>query len=565
MRFAASQIYKVGRSGADYPNYSPSLRCITALGHIRLMTSVHTARLAALACRPPKPGDACEIASFKPCPDYQHSEAEWEAVYPHILQLYIHQRRKLRYVMRHMEETYNFHATPQMYKNRFTKWGLYKNMRRARAVSNAYQISDAMKGTLLPLTPETARLDAVNLILLTSIRTWSSSFFEAVGQSHNTPAEGSTQMSLLLPYTQHTEPYDAEQTSFSFKLIAELLGRDQGLLAGRLARKAFLQVEEILMLEGPVFIWNLLEILHCIAQSRQAQLFEIILIHLLRLARSHYSDQHSIVRMLHSLWSLYRTYPDGGMQKLLEVLEQGWLLNAEIVLSNENERLLPLYYRLIWDSVLIKLARNKLRDTDSWFLRVISKVPVGAMEGGVGHIYASVEATPDTSGDLPADYEVLKTESINAIHRRSRWDYLEPSSRFRVLSALIKSRIIDDREVIQDGLSNEGTDETGNGRRSAVSNVQGKVPRLHARILAYVMKVLMEIDIDQEVNNGVIIERLNNTIALREYGQGVADPQVICEKWQLQQLLEQEDRLEEAAQIGQDVQRRLDQYLRDIP
>ncbi|KFY32066.1 hypothetical protein V493_00546 [Pseudogymnoascus sp. VKM F-4281 (FW-2241)] len=464
-----------------------------------------------------------------------------------------------------MEEKYNFHATPQMYKNRFTKWGLYKNMRRARDDSNAYQLSDRIQGTLIPPTPETARLDVVNVILLTSIRTWSSSFFEAVGQSHNSPAEGSTQLSLLLPYTEHTEPYDAEQTSFSFKLIAELLGRDQGLLAGRLARKAFLQVEEILMLEGPVFIWNLLEILHSIVESKQSQLFEMILIHLLRLARSHYSDQHSIVRMLHSLWSLYKTYPGGVMQKLLEVLEQAWLLNAEIVLSNLNERFLLLYYRLIWDSALIKLARHKLRDTDSWFSRVISKVPVGAMEDGAGHIYASVEATPDTSSRLPADYEIIRIESIDAIYERSRWDYLEPSSRFRVLSALIKSRILDDREGIQNKLSSEGTDEIDNGRRNAVVNVQGKVPRLHARILAYVMKVLLEIDIDNEVNHGVIIKRLNNTIALREYGQGVADPQVICEMWQLQQLLVQEDRFQEAAQIGQDAQRRLGQYLRDIP
>ncbi|OBT66613.1 hypothetical protein VE03_03947 [Pseudogymnoascus sp. 23342-1-I1] len=461
-----------------------------------------------------------------------------------------------------------FNGRPQMYKNRFTKWGLYKNMRRARDVSNAYQLRDRIKGTLIPPTPETARLDAVNFILLTSIRTWSYSFFEAVGQSHNTLAEGSTQMSLLLPYTEHTEPYDAEQTSFSFKLIAELLGRDQGLLAGRLARKAFLQVEEILMLEGPVFIWNLLEILHSIVQSKQAQLFEMILIHLLRLARSHYSDQHSIVRMLNSLWNLYKTYPDGAMQEILEVLEQGWLLNAEIVLSNLNERFLLLYYRLIWDSVLIKLARNKLRETDSWFSRVISKAPVGAMEDSAAHIYASVEATPGTSGGLPADYEIIRTESIDAIHERSRWDYLEPSSRFRVLSALIKSRILDnrDREGLQNKLRSGGTDEIDNDRRDAGGvNVQCKVPRLHARILAYVMKVLMEIDIDNEVNNGVIIERLNNTIALREYGQGVADPQVICEMWRLQQLLVQEDRFQEAAQIGQDAQRRLDQYLRDIP
>lgn len=75
------------------------------------MASVHKVRLAALACRSPKLGDGRETASAKPCRDTQHSEAEWEAVYPHILQLYMHQRLKLRYVMRHMEEKYNFHAT----------------------------------------------------------------------------------------------------------------------------------------------------------------------------------------------------------------------------------------------------------------------------------------------------------------------------------------------------------------------------------------------------------------------------------------------------------------------
>jgi hypothetical protein len=176
-----------------------------------------------------------------------------------------------------------------------------------------------------------------------------------------------------------------------------------------------------------------------------------------------------------------------------------------------------------------------------------------------------VEATPDTSGDLPADYEIIRTESIDAIYERSKWDYLEPSSRFRVLSALIKSRILEDREGGPNKLSSGGTDEIDEGRRNASVNVPGRVPRLHARILAYVTKVLMEIDIDNEVNNGVIIERLNNTIALREYGQGVADPQVICEMWQLQKLLVQEDRIQEAAQIGQDAQGRLDQYLRDIP
>jgi hypothetical protein len=452
-----------------------------------------------------------------------------------------------------------------MYKKRFAKWGLYKSTRRALAVSTASPLGDRIMQSSIPPTPDLARLDMVNLIFLTSTRTWSSAFFEAVGQSHNTSTGASTQLSLLLPYTGHTELYDAEQTSFSFKLISDLLRRDEGLLAGRLARKAFLQVEEILMLEGPLFIWNLLEILHGIVHFNQAQLFEMLLIHLLRLARSHYSDKHSIVQMLHSLWGLCKAYPNGTMQQLLPVLEQGWLLNAEIVLGNLDERFLLLYYRLMWDSVLIKLARDKLRDTDAWFSLMIRKVPVEAMEEGAEHIYPAAEVTPDSSCAPPPDYEIIKTESIDALRERTRWDFSEPSSRFRVLSALIKSRILDDKEQKQDKLNSHGTNELGNGSQNASVQVQTKVPRLHARILAYVIKVLMEIDIDNGVNNVVTIERLNTTIALREYGQGAAGPQVICEMWQLQQLFVKEDRFREAAQIGQEAQGRLEQYLQDIP
>lgn len=58
------------------------------------------------------------------------------------------------------------------------------------------------------------------------------------------------------------------------------------------------------------------------------------------------------------------------MQQLPAVLEQGWLLNAEMVLSNFDEWFLLLYYRLIWDSALLRLAGDKLRDADIWFSRV---------------------------------------------------------------------------------------------------------------------------------------------------------------------------------------------------
>jgi hypothetical protein len=458
-----------------------------------------------------------------------------------------------------------------MYKKRFAKWGFYKNTRQARVVSTTSQstskrrsdtphqspskLSNRITQPLIPLTPVLGPLDRVNLTFLINIRTWCCAFFEAVGTSHHTSG-GSTQLSLLLPYTNHTAPYDAEQISHSFKLIADLLVRGQGILAGRLARKAFLQVERILLLEGPLFIWNLLEMLHSIVEFKQVRLFEMLLLHLLSLARSHYSDNHSIVQMLRSLWTLCKTYPDGLMQQLPTALEQGWLLNAEIVLGNFNERFLLLYYRLIWDSVLIKLVRDKLRDVDTWFSLVKTKLPMEEIKEGAARIHPVVDFAPDASSALPADYEILKTESLHAIHERLRWESSEPTNRFRILSALTKSRIFND---------DEGGDEIDNSNRTAVVHVRDKVPRLHVRTLAYVMKVLMEIDLDNGGDKGVAIKRMKSTIALREYGQGAADPQVIFEMWRLQHLLVEEGRFQEAAETGREAHRRLEQYLEDIP
>lgn len=372
-------------------------------------------------------------------------------------------------------------------------------------------------------------------------------------------------MSLLLPYSKHAEPYDAEQTNFSFKLIVDLLGRGQGLLAGRLARKAFLQVEKILLLEAPLFIWNLLEMLHSIVQFKQTNLFDMLLAHLLGLARSHYPDKHSVVLMLRGLWNLYKTYPEALMQQLSSVLEQGWLLNAEMVLDNFDKRFLLLYYRLIWDSVLLRLVREKLGDVDTWFSLLNISIPIDSMIEGAARIHPALETIHGECGALPADYEILKTQSVDALRERTRWELPEPKTRFRVLSALMKSRMLDDSEENQDILARERSDQIHRRSRTALAHVPGKVPRLHARVLAYVMKVVMEIDLDNGGNKRVAMERMSRIIALREYAQGVADPQVIFEMWGLQHLLVQEARFQEAAEMRQEAHRRLKLYLKDIP
>jgi hypothetical protein len=41
----------------------------------------------------------------------QHTDKEWAAVYPHIVRMYVVERRKLRYVMTRMEEEFQFKAT----------------------------------------------------------------------------------------------------------------------------------------------------------------------------------------------------------------------------------------------------------------------------------------------------------------------------------------------------------------------------------------------------------------------------------------------------------------------
>ena len=468
-----------------------------------------------------------------------------------------------------------------MYKKRFSKWGFYKNTRQARAFSTARQSTDKRRSTTpdqtvsklrgrstqssILLSPDLGRLDTLNLIFLTNIRTWCSAFFEVVRESHHTGAGGNNRLSLLLPYSKHTEAYDAEQTSFSFKLIVDLLGQGEGVLAGRLARKAFLQIEQMLLLDAPLFIWNLLEMLHSIVQSKQARLFEMLLAHLLSLARSHYSDNHSIVLILHGVWNLCKTCPEGLMQQLRAVLEQGWLLNAEIVLDNFDEHFLLLYYRLIWDSALLGLVQDKLRDVDTWFSLVTTRVPMEVINEAAASVHPAVEATHEECNALPADYDTLKTESIYTLRERTRWKFPEPTTRFRVLSALIKSRILDEDGEQHVKFNREGSEQIDNGSQTAFGHVQGKVPRLNARILAYVMKVLTEIDLDNGGNKSAVIKRMNSTIALREYGQGVADPQVIFEMWRLRHLLLQEGRFQEAADIRQEAHKRLTQYLMDIP
>lgn len=78
------------------------------------MDSSRASGLVVLAPRPVPTSSnnaARAAASQRPAVAEYHTAAEWAAMYPYIQTMYVQERRKLRYVMRHMEEKHGFRAT----------------------------------------------------------------------------------------------------------------------------------------------------------------------------------------------------------------------------------------------------------------------------------------------------------------------------------------------------------------------------------------------------------------------------------------------------------------------
>lgn len=141
----------------------------------------------------------------------------------------------------------------------------------------------------------------------------------------------------------------------------------------------------------------------------------------------------------------------------------------------------------------------------------------------------------------------------------------ESNTRFRLLSALLKSRILNERVDLPDMSDEESSDGINYNRKRVTSTTKPKVTRLHSRILAYLLGVLTNIDLESGAVEDIVIERMNNTIALRDFGEGVASPQVIADIWRLRNLLVLKGRFEEATKLGKEADERLEMYLKDIP
>jgi hypothetical protein len=418
-----------------------------------------------------------------------------------------------------------------MYKKRFAKWGFHKNARRSR--SREGQDPEAMAVALcsskaIPRTaPRVIRLDAsdtAQAFFLSNIKTWGLSFFELA--------------SPLSPTAPGTGGIAPEQLSFSFRVVVGLLQRDQGTLAGRLARKAFIQAEGLLQGEGPLVVWNILDIFRNIAANCQAALGNMLLDHLVGLAHD-----APLAAVLQSFRGMVRAWEREGVPVRHDALEKAWAMNADLLFSRFDPKYLLMYYRLVWDSDLVTMGPEISALVDGWFGRLHERMDdtrVGAL--------ASIDEEPEPLADVaPVEgFDALKSEIIAAIREKAAQTHSDPVVKVRVLSALLKSRILED--------------DAFNPRDADLD-----FSRLQARIMAYVAKVVASIDEKETQHAEASIPWARMVLALREFGQDPTGPQTVAEMWRLEELLSRAGHVKEAARLREESYRRLEQYLADVP
>ena len=193
-----------------------------------------------------------------------------------------------------------------MFKKRLRGWGFRKSSKRFsesalppdghRKCDSASTRQRSCHGTRQSMSRLlcTSHIDACNLEVLTSVRHWTAAFFETVltpewlaQSSHNQVQKD------VLDLERSTE------VGRAFKLVARLMAKGYGTLAGKTARKAFLLLEEMFSLDGPALTWNLLTIMYDLAVTQNMQLLDMLLAHVLSLTRQKSPWKTSAARPAH--------------------------------------------------------------------------------------------------------------------------------------------------------------------------------------------------------------------------------------------------------------------------
>ena len=503
-----------------------------------------------------------------------------------------------------------------MYKKRFAKWGFRKSSGRVSTAAPPTRSECARATRRKPGTPEElnpipacpgfGHHERPILCVLTSVRIWSQSFFESVQSRNTAPAT-----LLLRPPMPPQSCEKAQNVSFAFKMVTDLLDQGRGDLAGRMARKAFLLVEGILTLEGPALVWNLLEMMHNMLLVRHAQLFQMLLSHLLALVDHRMPKAHPLPSMLLGLRGFLSSFeygkPLSGASSpssfssasprssvaggstpstatdpwllthlLPSLLERAWILNAGILFDHFDLRHFPLYCHVYWQSCSIEPPVSVFGTADRWFgsmqMQQISSTTakphrtdtLSWIVNPEEDMMLRQQLTPPTDVSRPQDYKMLRASSIAALQKHGN-SILSGSAEFgsrptallRILAVLASARALGEMPTVA-SLSQTATDQEIN-----------EVSRIHARHVACAIRTLVDLNTERDSDSlrtaSDLVEQARSMVTLHDYAYGKTAPQTVQELWLLERALMAAGEHGEAREVGRTAFSRLETYIEDIP
>lgn len=445
----------------------------------------------------------------------------------------------------------------------------------------------------VPICPEFSTDDSLKLMFLTNVQVWSVSFYESLHSRKD--------VSTLIPKPW---PDQSEEMNFTFKLAIKMLDRDHGDLAGRLARKAFLLVEEMLILEGPALMWNMLEIMHYMVTVGHFQLYELLLAHLAALVGDQMSKNHPLSAMLQALHTLTvksldliftssnsSLTPPSSHQSLdksevttimrsralsgtlLSMIERAWTLNAEILFNRFDYRLFQLYSRLHWDSCSMKPPTAIIGAAKRW-LDHTSLQQISDALAETNQKEKFIQITPFRKDKMlqrlftapmntspPRSFEILRRNSIAALQNHVSSNITkntifvsDTTLLLRVLAGLMVAKIL------KEWPTNDDLPEMEAGMAS-------KVSRMQAGNIACAVRTSMDLTLNSKGLQASLdtVEQIQSIVALREYANSETDPRTIREICLLEDALLAAGEHQKALEVKQTAHRRLEMYLLDVP
>ncbi|KAG6005126.1 hypothetical protein E4U21_000380 [Claviceps maximensis] len=322
----------------------------------------------------------------------EHTEEDWESCRHLIEHLYIRENRRLVDTMAIMATKHGFGASAreQMYKKRLKKWNIRKRPYRKTSASPVTSTSptkedyneDDDSATVAAIRPtctkgldaeEEAEIDCGAVggreeaeshtssmglapgmmrlapytgleLVLDNVRTWSLCKLETTDVVADAMVE-------YLANPGRPPIQDSRTMYRTFELVFDLWHHGKGQLAGMAARRAFYNLEFVLMKDHPDLLWHILDTVYDMIDRGHLQLLRMFLEHAGMLAVARLPREHPLVSILQELLRCDYQTPQ-GRQYVCHVLRSSWQRNVDMLgdqVGSLASKHLWLYEQLIWD------------------------------------------------------------------------------------------------------------------------------------------------------------------------------------------------------------------------